>query len=305
MTNWYGWITRILWPYYTSSHGAIIHPQAQLYQNIFFTSHSTGHLIAVCSLQDVDKKWSSCHIFNPPWIYRQKASSIVKALSTISCFVRFVGDHLHLDGFVQEEKSKNGTRHICKIWSKPSILASMKKWTWLPVTTMYISTWRLGEAFGSSSGSSRLCLLHGQLVPKPLLLTWDGGQWPNAEPAIWWAIQTSEASMSDQIVPSPNGPHLPHLKKPHDRIVDHLLDISLWPLCQDALQQGKGSVSCDHVPQKTTAMSSGPGSTHSSQVYPFAARSTLQASCWASIAPHCPPPSQWNEAALHCWRFGL
>ena len=57
--------------------------------------------------------------------------------------------------------------------------------------------------------------------------------------------------------------------------------------------------------KKYTAMSSGPGSTHSSQVYPFAARGTLQASCWASIAPHCPPPSQWNEAALHCWRFGL
>lgn len=32
-----------------------LNPQAQLYQNIFFTSHSTGHLIAVCSLQDVDK----------------------------------------------------------------------------------------------------------------------------------------------------------------------------------------------------------------------------------------------------------
>ncbi len=107
-------IDTINYIHHTSNHLAIKSTTTTLSKTSSST-HSTDLILT---------RKQSCHIFTSP-IYRQNASSIVKARSTISFFVRFVGVHLHLG----DSTGVGKTQQIC-ISPKPPIFASMKKWTW-------------------------------------------------------------------------------------------------------------------------------------------------------------------------------
>ena len=308
MTNWYGWMMHIMTILYIKSCGNYTSTSTTLSKHLlYFPFHRSPHR-SLQFTQDVDKKRSSCHIkTTPPWIYRQKASSIVKALSTISCFVRFVGDHFHLDGFVQEEKSKKFSRqtnlqNLIQAFH-PGLHEKMDLAASDNYVYFHMTTW--GKLKDASSGSS-----------PPVSFARTVGSNAAALNMGWRTMAQCRAChlMSDSNFWSfHERSNCAFSKRPASATPEETTRHNFWsslgyiivtfvPRCPPA-RQGKcelwsyASKNHGHVQWSRLR-------TFITSVF-LAARGTLQASCWASIAPHCPPPSQWNEAALHCWRFGL